>query len=131
MSIEKNKAIVRRLFEEVFNNRDITLLDELIAPNYTNHNVSIPVYGPDGLKLAIQAQFKAFPDLHTTLEDIIAEGDKVVVRCTDHFTHQPDGKPVSIPWIEIIRLEDGKLAEAWAEVDTQLFSDQLLSELHK
>jgi predicted SnoaL-like aldol condensation-catalyzing enzyme len=120
-----NKEIVRRFFEEVFNKRNITYLDGLITPNYTNHNASIQVKGPEGLKRAIEAQFKAFPDLHTTLEDIIAEGDKVVVRCIDHFTRQ-DGVKVSITWIEIIRLENGKLAEAWAEMDTKFFSDQLI-----
>jgi prepilin-type processing-associated H-X9-DG protein len=129
MSADTNKEIVRRFFEEIFIHRNIAYLDGHVAANYTNHNISIPVQGPEGLRRAIEAQFKAFPDLHTTLEDIIAEGDKVVVRCTDHFTRQPDGTQVSIPWIEIIRLENGKLAEAWAEVDTKLFSDHLLKEL--
>jgi predicted SnoaL-like aldol condensation-catalyzing enzyme len=129
MSAETNKEIVSSFFEEIFNHRNFDYIDGHVAPNYNNHNVSIPVHGPDGLKHAIQAQFKAFPDLHTTLEDIIAEGDKVVVRCTDHFTRQTDGKQLSIPWIEIIRLENGKIAEAWAEVDTKLFSDYLLKEL--
>jgi predicted SnoaL-like aldol condensation-catalyzing enzyme len=125
MSAKKNKEIVTNFFEEVFNHHNIDYLDGRIAVNYTNHNASIQVQGPDGLKRAVEAQFKAFPDLHTTLEDIIAEGNKVVVRCIDHFTRQ-DGVQVSIPWIEIIRLENGKLAEAWAEMDTKLFSDELM-----
>jgi predicted SnoaL-like aldol condensation-catalyzing enzyme len=78
MSIEKNKEIVKRLFEEVFNNRNIVVLDELIAPNYTNHNVSIQVSGLNGLKRAFEAQLKAFPDLNTSLEDIIAEGNRLL-----------------------------------------------------
>ena len=61
--------------------------------------------------------FDAFPDYHTTIEDIIAEGDKVVVRATDHFTDQRDGKQVALTWIEILRLENGKVVEAWAEAD--------------
>ncbi len=81
------------------------------------------------LKRTVEAQFKAFPDLHPTLEDIIAEGDKVVVRCIDHFTRQPNGAHLSIPWIEIIRLENGLLAEAWVEMDIRLFSDQLIKEI--
>jgi predicted SnoaL-like aldol condensation-catalyzing enzyme len=125
MSAKKNKDIVIRFFEEVFNHRNIDYLEGRIASNYTNHNASIQVQGPEGLKRAVEAQFTAFPDLHTTLEDIIAEGDKVVVRCTDHFTRK-DGVQVSIPWIEIIRLENGMLAEAWAEMDTKFFSDQHL-----
>jgi predicted SnoaL-like aldol condensation-catalyzing enzyme len=129
MSAKKNKEIVIRFFEEVFNHRNIHYLEGRIAPNYTNHNASIKVQGPEGLKRAVEAQFKAFPDLNTTLEDIIAEGDKVVVRCIDHFTKQSDGKQVSISWIGIIRLENGMLAEAWVEMDTRLFSDQLIREI--
>jgi predicted SnoaL-like aldol condensation-catalyzing enzyme len=125
MSVIKNKEIVTRFFEEMFHQRNIEYIEGRVATDYTNHNASIQVRGPDGLKRAVEAQFKAFPDLHTTLEGIIAEGEKVVVRCTDHFTRQ-DGVKVSIPWIEIIRLENGKLAEAWAEMDTKFFSDQLI-----
>lgn len=129
MSAKKNKGIVIRFFEEVFNHRNIDYLNGRIAPNYTNHNASFQVQGPEGLKRAIEAQFKAFPDLHTTLEDIIADGDKVAVRCTDHFIRPQDGVQVSIPWIEIIRLENGMLAEAWVEMDTKLFSEQLIREI--
>jgi predicted SnoaL-like aldol condensation-catalyzing enzyme len=125
MSARKNKEIVICFFEEVFHHHNIGYLEGRVALNYTNHNASIQVQGPEGLKRAVEAQFKAFPDLHTSLEDIIAEGDKVVVRCTDHLTSQ-DGVQVSIPWIEIIRLENGMLAEAWAEMDTKLFSDELM-----
>ncbi|HVP20898.1 MAG TPA: ester cyclase [Anaerolineaceae bacterium] len=117
MSIETNKAIVRRIFEEIFNNRNFPVVDELIAPDYINHNVSLAVQGPEGVKKMAIAQFKAFPDLHTTIEDIIAEGDKVVVRATDHFSHQPDGKKIALTWIEILRLENGKAVEAWFEAD--------------
>lgn len=126
MTENKNKEIIRLLFDEVFNHRNLTLLDKLISPTYTNHNASIQVKGVEGLRKAFEAQFKAFPDLRTTLEDMIAEGDKVVVRCIDHFTRQPDGAHVSIPWIEIIRLENGKLVEAWVEMDTKLLSDELM-----
>ncbi len=117
MSAETNKAIVRRLFEEVYNRRNLAAMDEFIAPDYVNHNASFQVRGPEGAKRAAAAQFEAFPDLHTTIEDIIAEGDKVVVRATDHFTDQRDGKQVALTWIEILRLENGKVVEAWAESD--------------
>jgi predicted SnoaL-like aldol condensation-catalyzing enzyme len=129
MSIKTNKEIVKKLFTEVFNKHNIALLDELIAPNYTNHNTSIQVRGAEGIKHAISAQFKAYPDFQTTLEDIIAEGEKVVVRCTDHFSRPSDGKQVSISWIEIIRLDNGKIAEAWLETDTKLFSDHFINEI--
>jgi predicted ester cyclase len=117
MSVETNKAIVRRLFEEVYNRRNVATRDEFIAPGFVNHNASFQVCGPEGAKRAAAAQFDAFPDCHTTIEDIIAEGDKVVVRATDHFTDQRDGKQVALTWIEILRLENGKVVEAWAEAD--------------
>ena len=117
MPVEYNKVIVRRFFEEVFNQRNIVLVDELVSPGFFNHNSSIQVRGAEGVKRGIKAQFEAFPDIHTAIEDIIAEGEKVVVRARDRFTQPSDGKPVELTWIEIIRLEDGKLAEAWVEAD--------------
>jgi predicted SnoaL-like aldol condensation-catalyzing enzyme len=117
MQTESNKAIVRRFFEEVFNKRNISLVDEFVSPDFINHNASIHVRGAEGVKHSVEAQFQAFPDIHTTIEELIGEGDKVVVRARDRFTPQPDGKPIELTWIEIIRLENGKLAEAWVEAD--------------
>jgi predicted SnoaL-like aldol condensation-catalyzing enzyme len=117
MSIETNKAIVQRVFDELFNHRNLAVVDQYIAPGYLNHNASIQVRGPEAVKRLAVAQFEAFPDFHTTIEDIIAEGDKVVVRAADHFTRQSDGRQVTVTWIEILRLEDGKLVEAWSEAD--------------
>ena len=117
MTTESNKAVVSRFFEEVFNKRNLALVDELVAPYFCNHNASIQVRGVEGVKRGMLAQFEAFPDIHTSIEDLIAEGDKVVVRARDRFTQQRDGKAVELTWIEIIRLEDGKLAEAWVEAD--------------
>ncbi len=114
---ESSKAIVSRFFEEVFNHRNTALLDEFIAPNFKNHNASIHVQGIEGVKRSFQAQFEAFPDIHTAIEDMIAEGDKVVVRARDRFTQPSDAKSVELTWIEILRLENGKLAEAWVEAD--------------
>jgi predicted ester cyclase len=117
MSVETNKAIVRRMFEEVYNRRNVEAVDEFIAPSFLNHNASFQVRGPDEVKRAAAAQIEAFPDFDTTIEDIIAEGDKVVVRATDRFTHPADGRQVALTWIEIVRLENGKVVEAWAEAD--------------
>ncbi len=125
MSTETNKAIVSRFFEEVFNKRNLALVEEFVAPNYTNHSSPIQISGPEGAKRTIAAELEAFPDLHTTIEDIIAEGDKVVVRCIDRFTHQPDGRQISLTWIEILRLENGKAIEAWFEGDITPMMEQL------
>jgi predicted SnoaL-like aldol condensation-catalyzing enzyme len=80
MTTKSHKAVVSRFFEEVFNKRNLALVDELVSPNFINHNSSMQVRGAEGVKRAIMAQFEAFPDIHTTIEDIIAEGDKVVAR---------------------------------------------------
>jgi predicted SnoaL-like aldol condensation-catalyzing enzyme len=117
MTTKSNKKVVNRFFEEVFNKENLALVDEFVSPNFINHNSSMQVRGTEGVKRGIKAQFEAFPDIQTTIEDIIAEGDKVVVRARDRFTRPSDGKQVELTWIEIIRLEDGKLAEAWVEAD--------------
>lgn len=122
---ETNKAIVRRFFEEAFNQRNLALVDEFVAPEYINRNPSIQIAGPAGVKRALTAQFETFPDIHTTIEDIVAEGDRVVVRMLDRYT-QPDGTQDSLSWIEILRLKDGKFIEAWFEADTKPLRDMLL-----
>jgi predicted SnoaL-like aldol condensation-catalyzing enzyme len=127
MPVESNKAIVCQFIVEVFNQRNILLVNELVSPDFVNHNASIHVRGPEGVKRGLTAQFQAFSDIHTTIEDIIAEGDKVVVRGRDPFTQQADGKPVELTWIEILRLENGKLAEAWVEADMR-YLDRVASE---
>ena len=131
MSEKTNKIIVNRFFEEVFNGRNLALIDDLISPAFTNHNASLKVQSAEGVKRAVAAQFAAFPDIHTTIEDMIVEGDKVVVRAKDSFTRQMDGKRVDLSWIEILRLEGGKIAEAWIEADMQAFADQFKQELEE
>ena len=74
MSSETNKTVSRRFFEEVFNRRNVLLVDELIAPDFINHNASIQVRGAEGVKRGVMAQFQVFPDIHTIIEDIIDEG---------------------------------------------------------
>jgi predicted SnoaL-like aldol condensation-catalyzing enzyme len=124
VSVGTNKMIVRDFFEGVFNQRNMALIDEFIAPDYTNHSRPIKMSGPEGAKQTIAAELQAFPDLHTTIEDIIAEGDRVVVRCIDHFTRQSDGAKLTLPWIEILRLEKDKAIEAWFEADlTPILAD--------
>jgi len=136
MSIENNKAMIRRMFEEVYNQGNYDVADELFAENYVSHNgLGLTVLGPEGIKRVAAMQRTAFPDLHSTIEDLIAEGDKVVVRGIDHGTHlgeflgyPPTGKPIAITWIDIFRVENGKLAEAWLEVDMENFRKRLSGE---
>lgn len=134
MAIDENKGLVRRLFDEVYNQGRYDVADELIAEGYVSHNkLSIEVLGPGGIKHAARLQREAFPDLHSALDDVIAEGDRVVVRGRDTGTHSgepfmgipPSGRRFEITWIDIFRIEEGRLAEAWLEIDGDDFRRQL------
>jgi C-1 hydroxylase len=121
MSFEENKAIVRKV-TEAENNRDLTVIDELISPTYFNQ--SNQIRGPEGYRQFLTKLFKAFPNWHETIEDIVAEGDKVCVRLKiDTGVHTgefnllgikvpPTGKRSTVKSIQIWRVVDGKVVEA-------------------
>jgi len=127
MSTEANKAIVVQLYEEVFNKGDLELADRLVAPNAVNHDPGAPPNIPGeafGLKAVVTMLRSAFPDDHHTIEDLVAEGDKVVVRLTHSGTHQgpflglvPTGKHITNTSIHIFRIASGKIVEVWANRD--------------
>lgn len=134
MSIEENKALVRRFWEEVFNKRNPVLADELLAPDAINYEVppGMTREGPESVKQVLHMLTAAFPDHHTTLEEVIAEGDKVVVRTTFSGTHQgafmgmpPTGKHFSQSQIHIVRIVDGKAVEHRAVRDDMSMMQQL------
>ena len=122
MSTEDNKTLMRRFFEEVYTKKNLAAIDAFIAPNHIDHAVSAadsPV-GPEGSRQLIGMMLTAFPDMHVTVEDMIAEGNKVVVRFTERGTQQgafgsipPTGKQVAVSTIDIVRIEGGKIAEEW------------------
>ena len=133
MSTEDNKALMRRFFEEVFNKKNLAAIDEFITPNHVDH--TLPAFlptTPEGTKRAIGMYLKAFPDLHLTVEDMIAEGDKVVTRFTSHGTQKrafmgipPTGKQVTVSSIVIARIADGKIVEQWGLDDQMGMLQQL------
>lgn len=120
MSIERNKAVVRRLFDEVWNTGRLDAIQELYTADYV---ADYQPYGPlrhghDAIKGMVTRAHVAFPDYHEELEEMIAEGDKVVVRLTITGTQLgqwgplgPTGKPVRFEEIVILRFVDGKVAE--------------------
>jgi len=121
MTTETNKAIIRRIVEEIQNRDNLALIDELLAPNFVNHTPA-PGLPPDreGIKQLLSMFRAAFPDGSMTIEDMIAEGDKVVSRKTYRGTHQgeflgipPTGRHITIGLIDIMRLVDGKVVEHW------------------
>jgi steroid delta-isomerase-like uncharacterized protein len=135
MSTERNKALVHRLYEEWNKGKEAAMaaIEELYAPAYVWHSTGVfPDMDLAGMKQMTPAFFTAFPDLHYTLEDLIAEGDKVAARFTLRGTHQrdflgmpPTGKQVSVTGIEIDRIEDDKVVESWANSDALGLMQQL------
>jgi len=124
MSTEENKAIVRRSFEE-FNKGNLAVFDELYEANFVGHLAGMEeIRGPEGLKKLVTTFLTAFPDFRITVEDLIAEGDKVVCRSTRTGTHKGEwlgiaatGKKVTWTYISIYRIEGGKIVEEWYEGD--------------
>jgi steroid delta-isomerase-like uncharacterized protein len=133
MSTENNKALARRWLEEVWNQDDLSLIDELIAPNYVLHDPSRPgLRGRTGIRESVAMFRTASPDLHFTIEDQIAEGDKVVTRYTIQGTHQgpllgiaATGKQATLTGIDIYRIAESKIEEAWSNWDTLGMLQQL------
>ncbi len=132
MSTEDNKALVRRLFEEVWNQGNMALIAEVYSPAHIEHTSSGPVHGHEGYKQYVMLYRTAFPDAHYTVEDQIAEGDKVVTRWSARGTHQgplmgipPTGKQGAVTGISIARVEGGKFVEAWTEFDALGMMQQL------
>ena len=125
---------MRRFYEGVFGNGDITVADEFVAADIVDHNPAFPGL-PAGLKGAKQVFSKvrmAFPDLRITVEDAVAEGDKVVSRVTMRGTHKgefagiaPTGKQATMEVIEIARIAGGKIVERWGLFDEASLMRQL------
>ena len=123
MSAE-NKAVIRRYIEEVFNQGNLSTIDEVIAPGCVNHDPVNPVTGPDGVRELATKYRTAFPDLHLTVQDMISDGDKVVTRWTYSGTHQgnlegiaPTGKSTAGGGVTIGRVYGGKIQEMWVNWD--------------
>ena len=133
MSTEENKALLRRLVDEGLHKKNLGIMDELISPNFVNH--SAPAGIPptrDGYRQYVEMLLASFPDIYLDIEDLIAEGDKVVVRYTVRGTHQgsfmglpPSGKQFSFTGIGIQRIVDGKFVERWEQADTLGLLQQL------
>jgi predicted ester cyclase len=125
MSIEENKAVVQRFFKELLSTDNFSVTDEILAPDFRFYFAG----SPDPMDLQSYKEFlvmrrAAFPDRHFTVEEMVAEGDKVSARFTMRGTHEgemrgiaPTGKTVTMTGIDIIRLREGKMVEDRVEVD--------------
>jgi steroid delta-isomerase-like uncharacterized protein len=127
---EDNKTLARRSWEVVDN---LDLVDEVYANDVVWHEPDQEIRGSEEAKQFVAMYKTAFPDLNVTVEDVIAEGDKVVTRVTIRGTHQgaieefgpPTGKKVEIKDITIHRIEDGKIVEEWERYDNLSIMQQL------
>jgi steroid delta-isomerase-like uncharacterized protein len=133
MSVEENKTTMRQ-YLGVFEEGNIDLLDEVLAPDYVNHTPATPDLptGPEGVKGVVSMFRGGMPDLKVVVEDMIAEGDKVATRYTLEGTHEgelfgvpPTGRRLSIKSITVERVSDGKIREHWRVTDSLDMMQQL------
>ena len=126
MSAE-NKSLARRAMEELWTKGDLTVIDQLYSDDCVFHDLGSPedIHGRDGLKQYARMYRTACPDLQCTVEEIMAEGDKVALRWVSRGTHQgdlmgiaPTGKQVTFRGIQMQRISEGKIEEEWAGFNT-------------
>lgn len=125
MNAERNKEIIQIFFKEVLNNHDLSKLGDFISSQYIEHGFfGAQGLGISGVRTHIEQFFEAFADLSYTIEDLIAEEDKVVARWTMRGRHigtffgkRGSGKSIITTGIDIYQMEDGKIIEHWHEID--------------
>ncbi len=131
MSIEENKALVRRFVEEVQCQHNLAAVDELFAPDFVDHS-SPDAVGRAAVRQFFSMMFAAFPDMGFTIQQQIAEGDKVLTYKTFHGTHlgpfngiAPTGRAVNIDVMDILTVASGKITEHWQVADYLSMMQQL------
>jgi len=130
MSLEENKAIVRRAFEDIWSKGDLSIMGEIYAPDFVSNltpSIKVTFHGPEEYKQAVNIFRSAFPDLKFTIEEMIAEGDKVAVHWTargtlkgEYMGYAPTGKSITQPGIAICRCANGKIVNElsiWDEIN--------------
>ena len=133
---EENKEIVRRWFEEVWNKGRAEAIEEMFDENGIAHGLSTdpakPIKGPKEYRPFYEVFRQAFPNITIVIEDMIAEGDKVVARCSVRGKHEGDFQgraatqaPVEITGIAIVRIDNGKIVEAWNNFDFMTLHKQV------
>ena len=122
MSTEENEEVLRQVIEEGFNRGNYDALDALYAPDLKEHQFGMS-NELDGIKRHIQWLRTAYPDFHMTIEDVVADGDKVWMRLSARGTNTgplygpPTGKTMAVDVFEVCRLENGRIVEHWGVSD--------------
>jgi steroid delta-isomerase-like uncharacterized protein len=132
-SIEKNKSIIRRYYDELWNSWNLDLADELISADVSfRGSLGIVVQGRASFCDYVRFVRRAFPDFHNAIEELVAEGDKVVGRLTYTGTHLGElfgisatGRQVTYPGVAIYRIADGRIVNGWVLGDTRALMQQL------
>jgi steroid delta-isomerase-like uncharacterized protein len=124
---EVNKTLIKRWFDEVWNQGRESTIDELLAATAVAHGLGdteVDIRGPAEFKPFVRNLRGSFPDIHITIEDSVAEGDKVMVRVRVDATHKgiglgvpPTGRRVSIAGIVLVRIKGGQIVEGWNSWD--------------
>jgi steroid delta-isomerase-like uncharacterized protein len=129
MSPDQLKALVRRFFEEVWNQQKMDVIDEVFAPTLVLNGQAVK---REAIRQVVASRRAAFPDIRVTVEDQVAEGEKVSTRRTWHATHRgayrgiaPTGKQVTWAQISIVRFAEGKIVEDWPVTDELSLLQQL------
>ncbi len=132
MSLQENKALVRRFVEEMQNQHNLAMLDVLFSPDFIDRSGASDPPTLDGARQFFTMMFAAFPDMHFTIRQQIAEGDKVLTHKTFHGTHlgplmgiPATGKEVTVEAMDIFTVTDGKLTEHWTVSDMLGMMQQL------
>jgi steroid delta-isomerase-like uncharacterized protein len=128
---ESNKALIRRFYDDVWNKGEYWAADDLVAPDYIRHGVQ-PIRGRDGIRDIVEGVRKAFPDLFISIEDLVAENDRVAVRWHAYGTHKgnfrgipPTGRGIEVMGITISRFANAQIAEEWSQWDMLGLMEQL------
>ena len=125
--LERNKAIAQRYLEEVFTKGNLAVVDEIAAINFVSHDPAAggEIHGIEGFKQFVKAAHTIFPDLAFTIEDMVAEGNRVAVRWTMQSLHEGEGlglpatdRPVTVAGSNFFHIVDGKIEEDWVTLDT-------------
>lgn len=136
----ENKAIARRLYEEVWNERKIEIIDKLLSPSHALHepNAADSQIGPQAYKATVMRFLAGFPDLNFSIQDVISENNKLVVSWVLSGTHQGDfygvaatNKKVSVEGITIHQIENGKILDSYASWDRLGLMRQLEAVPHR
>ena len=133
MSIEQNKAIMRRMIDEIWNKGNLAVADELFAPEHTSPSAPDLPAGPESVKMLTRMFREAMPDYHMVIDMVVADENQVAARFTQSGTHsgadlmgmKASGRKATWTEIGVLRIKDNKVVESWYEVDMLSMIQQL------